>query len=110
MKYIRTKTVTTKLVDEYIDDLDIIKSIIKIICDKSITCSITTNSDPTLYPSKILSYNDDSITFQVNRQCTLKKSVTYKEIDKLEIDTSDTVLASKEGVSRWMLLDPSSNI
>ena len=110
MRYIRIKTVTKRIFDDYIKDVHDIKSIIETLKNHEITCAIRLNSSPLHDVVRIIDTDEDLFSFNVirNRSCLLKKSL-YSEIDYLKVNTEDSVIVrTKPNVSRWSLLDPSN--
>jgi len=111
MRYIRLKTVTTKIVDEIIDKVETIKPILEILRDKEIKCTMQLSDGPKMKTVRIDKIDGDRISIRIiNPNSVLKKKSLISEIEYLEVNTSDEVLCrTKSDVSRWMLLDPSSD-
>ena len=108
MRYIKFKTVITKTNDEIIDDANTIKSLLISLKDRNLVCNIRLISGPQMPNSRILSVGENDFLFQTMRQSSsLKKRVLISELDYLEVNTSDVLLAqNSHEISRWMLIEP----
>ena len=107
MRYVCYKTVVSRVIDEVIHDIEIVKSIIESFCEKELSCAIQVGNDPKHSFCRILSAGEDTFRYVVyTRDATLKRSARYKDVGYLELKTEDSVIASmKPHPNRWILLD-----
>jgi hypothetical protein len=107
MRYVCYKTIVRKVIDESIDDLASIKSVLKVFCDKELTCALQVGSGPMLSPCRVCSTSDNNFQFVAFRRYgTLRKTAKYEDIGYLELQTDDeTIALFKPNVTRWTLLD-----
>lgn len=108
MRYIKFKTVVTKTSDEIIDDYNTIKLLLTSLKDRNLVCNIRLEAGPQMPNSRILSVTDNDFVFQTMRQSSsLKKRAPISELDYLEVNTSDVLLAqNSHEISRWVLIEP----
>jgi len=111
MRYVRLTTTISKIVDEDVSDLKTIKSIISIIKNKELDCTLQLLDGPKLPNVRIYSVDDDSFCCKViTKNSYLKKSILFSELTYLEVNTTASIISrTKPGVSRWMLLDPADD-
>lgn len=111
MRFVKLKTTVSKVVDEHVDDIKTIKSMIELIKSQEITCSIRLADGPKYQGCRIDKVSDEEFGFRIiNTRSTLRKKASLTDIEYLEINTSSDVLSrSKPNVSRFSLLDPESD-
>jgi len=109
MRYIRYKTVISKVFDQVVEDSDDVQNLLKELKSKEITCAMQVGSGPRHEFVRILNVSDDKITWKViARGATLQKSSLITDIQTLEVNVSDeTMTVLKPESSRWSTLDTS---
>ena len=75
MRYVRLKTILTKVVDEVIDEESIIKSILNVLLDKELGCTIRLTEGPRLEPVRIQSLGDDILNDMQKLPVTLRVQI-----------------------------------
>jgi hypothetical protein len=112
MRYVRLTTTVSKIVDEDVADLKVIKSIVSVLRDKELDCTLRVSDGPKLQNVRIYRVDDDSFNCTVvTKNSCLKKSVLFADLDYLEVNTSASIISrTKPSVSRWTLLDPAAEI
>ena len=112
MRYVKLQTVVSKVVDEIIDDVDTIKSILTILKEQELDCSLRLLDGPRFAGVRVNSLDAESFSFRVvQKQSTLLKSAKYNEIEYLEISVkTEEMCRNKPNVSRWSILDPSNDV
>lgn len=111
MRYIKLRTTVERVVDEVIDDDSTIQSILLSLKNNEIDCIIRLTDGPKMCNVRIDAVDDDGFSFRViNRSSTLSKKAQFNEVDYVEINTdADLLCRSKPNISRWTLLDPTSD-
>lgn len=112
MRYVRLTTTVSKIVDEDVGDIKMIKSIVSILRDKELDCTLQVSDGPKLQNVRIHRVDDESFNCTVvTKNSCLKKSVLFAELNYLEVNTSASIISrTKPGISRWTLLDPAADI
>jgi len=112
MRFIRTKTVVTRLFDGAIDDMESILKILRDIQEKEYTCTLEIKGRPRTFESaRIVNLNtDEPPTFTCSicgKNSNLKVSDEVSKITELSLDTADEItVQTKSDVTRWDLLNP----
>jgi len=111
MRYVKLKTVITKAVDETIDEIEYVQKIMESLRSKEMNCTIRLTDGPKQSPIRIKECQENTFRYTlIGHSSSLTKIAHYDEIDYLEVNTQDTIMAEKKpNVSRWSLLDPSSS-
>ncbi len=112
MRYVRLTTTVSKIVDEDVLDIKTIKSIIIVLKEKELSCTLRVSDGPKLQNVRIKSVDDDSFNCKiVTQNSCLNKSILFAELDYLEVNTSASIISrTKPSISRWTLLDPAADI
>lgn len=113
MRYVRLQTVITKVVDEEVSDIKVIKSILENIKDTDITLTLRLVDGPKMSNVRIEKMDADTFAFRVvSKNSILKKTGNYKDVEYVEINTVGDSLSKKPNISRFALIDasPSENI
>lgn len=112
MKYTKLQTVVTKVIEEEITDIAIIKSIFSTIKTDELTCAIRLSSGPKMCNIRIEQVDETGFTIlMVNKQSSLRKKVSYDEVADLEVNIdTDLICKNKSNVSRWTILDQSGDV
>ena len=111
MRFVRLKTVVTKLCDMQISNKPDVVTILSKIKEKELTCSVRLSSGPMYYDVRILEMNDESIRWRTTKnQSSLVKWSKIDEVEYLEVNVKSEVLANlKPNPSRWSILDSGDN-
>jgi len=113
MRYIRLKTVTSKILDHIIEDEETVFLILNTLQEKEIDCKIKLNSGLILDSARILIVGSDSFVCRaIKNNTSLRKTCKVNEIDSLEVNTETQVLAQDKthAMSRWFMLDPADDL
>lgn len=107
MRYICFKKILSKIADEDIRDADSIKTIFTTIERHDLTFSIRAKGGVRFDKARILSLNEDTLSYLVfTSSSKLKKESRYEDIEEIELVLVDDILAYfKPRASRWSLLD-----
>lgn len=111
MRYKQFRQHITKVVDQDISDLDQIKSIVRLIKESNLDCSIRISNGPVHEFTRIKSITDESFSFTViGGTSSLRRTARYEDIESLEVVTDvESMVKFNDKVSRFMLLDPSAS-
>jgi len=110
MRYIKLKTITTKVADEIVDEEEYVFKILETLMSKELSFTLRLKDGLKRSPVRIMSLTNQDFKFRLmGANSSLISSASLDEIDYLEINTQDTLIANKKpNVSRWSLLDPTS--
>lgn len=109
MRYIRYKTVVSRVLDRIIDDPDVVHAILSAIKEKELNFRLKANDGIWLEECRLLELGSSSFRFRTTKNgTTLRKKCNIEDVDCLEVNTQAEVLVSDKPqvVSRWFMLDP----
>ena len=109
MRYVRYKTIVTKIFDGILEDEEEIHNLLSELKDKEITCAMQVSTGPRHDFVRILDIKEDRVTWRIlHKGVTLRKTSDISDIRTIEVSTSDDVMAQlKPNASRWSTLDTS---
>lgn len=112
MRYVRFQTIVEKVVDEIVDDIVTIKSILLSLKSNELNCTLQLSDGPKMSGVRIDKIDDSGFSFRViNRRSTLSKTAKFGDVEYLEVSSdADSLCRNKPNVSRWTLLDSSSGL
>jgi hypothetical protein len=110
MKYVCYKKVLSKIAEQDVKDPEDIKSILKVIKEQELSCSIRILDNDKITSFKeirISSIDEDSFAYLViTPSSQLKKKSKFTDVDFLELIVVDAILAYlKPGTDRWSLIE-----
>jgi hypothetical protein len=114
MKYVCYQKILSKIADQEVKDPEDIKSILNIIKEQELSCSVRildNESTVSFKEIRISSVDEDSFAYTVvTPSSRLNKRSKFTDIDFLELIVIDSILASlKPGTDRWSLLSPDND-
>lgn len=109
MRYIRYKTIKSKVFDQIVEDPEDVQLLLAGLKDKEVTCVMQVGSEPCHDFVRIIEVNNEKITWKIiAKSATLQKTSLITDIKTIEVNTSDEVMAQlKPEPSRWSTLDTS---
>ncbi len=109
MRYIRYKTITSKVFDQIVEDTEDVQNLLTELKKKEITCAMQVGSGPRHEFVRIMEVSDEKITWKIIvKGATLQKSSFIADIQTIEVNMPDEVMAQlKPEPSRWATLDTS---
>lgn len=107
MRFVRLKTVVTKLYDQSVTNQQDILSILNKLKEKELTCNLRLTSGPMYSDVRFLEINEKAFRWRTTKnQSSLVKWSNLNELDYLEVNVKSEVLAGlKPNPSRWSTLD-----
>lgn len=111
MRYVKLQTTVTKILDETIDDINTVVSILESILKQELNCTLALSDGLKVSNVRITKMNENNFSFRVlSKTSSLIKQARYNEIEYLEINTNaDVMCRNKPNVTRWTLLDGSQS-
>ena len=111
MRFVRYRTVVTKVADEEISDTEDLRVILRFLKDKKIPCSLRLTQGP-LFEVVRISDVSETVAFNINKDHSiLRKRVEYEEIDYLEVHVEDEILSKlNQNVGRFFFLGPAEDV
>jgi len=115
MQYVKEEIITTTVCDKELEDLDVIKKLIRSICETRVLISLSyqkkiqyEKKNNSYSKVKIIVVNDDTINIRIftNKANFVIKDIPYTDVTSITILSSkNEFLVSKENIGRFDLLD-----
>ena len=112
MRFVRLKTVVTKICDQQVQDENEIVTLLNKLKEKEFTCSIRLFSGPVYSCVRILEVNSPNFKWRTTKNgSSLIKNSSINDLDYLELDVKTEVIAKlKPNQSRWSLIDSDADL
>lgn len=108
MRYVRYKTITSKIFDDILEDPEDIQNLLNELKSKEITCAMQVGFDPRHAFVRILEVDQTKITWSIlEKGVSLRKTSLISDIKTLEVEAGDDLVVLKPKPSRWSMLDTS---
>ena len=106
MRFVRLKTVVTKLYDQVIPGKSDVLTILRKLKDKELTCSIRLSSGPIYHEVRFLEIEEDRFRWRTTKnQSSLVKWSNVDELEHLELNVKSEVFSLKPNPSRWSTIN-----
>jgi hypothetical protein len=108
MRYIKYRTIISKIADTEILDRDVIRAILNVLKDKELDCGMQLTDGPYMKLVRIMAIEGNKFAFITFKNHTsLRRNAELNEILQLEVyDLDADAVYTKPDISRWLMLEP----